>query len=425
MKKIIRVILPPLIILIILEFGFRVWDTLTGQIITNELRQLLYTEKATDHPFLDYTSKNNFDGLVSFIEWGGKFFVSTNSYGFRTKEFFPKLPGSCRVIIMGDSFIYGNNVSQEGTVAVQLERLLRENISPGIEVFSLGVPSYSGVQYSVLADMYFDLLQPDIVIVAVDQGDFEEDKERIDQYVLHRDGTPYFLKDAESRIKGRERKLVIAADGEIKVAAASKANWELRLTTGFSLYKYLKKIADIFKNLPRRDQPPDPPVVTYEALVEEHGPDLSGYDFGWLETDIIMYDYQTALKRYQPTFICLKHIADMCREKKIKLFLASYPYPWMVSIDQAIPYQYYHCKGKRYDFRGNRGHPRLMDSFARDLEVPHINTYPLFENSTEKNYGDYDPHMNQNGYRLLTEGIYQAIESDLRQVCAGKIMGKQ
>jgi hypothetical protein len=236
MKKIIRVILPPLIILIILEFGFRVWDTLTGQIITNELRQLLYTEKATDHPFLDYTSKNNFDGLVSFIEWGGKFFVSTNSYGFRTKEFFPKLPGSCRVIIMGDSFIYGNNVSQEGTVAVQLERLLRENISPGIEVFSLGVPSYSGVQYSVLADMYFDLLQPDIVIVAVDQGDFEEDKERIDQYVLHRDGTPYFLKDAESRIKGRERKLVIAADGEIKVAAASKANWELRLTTGFSLY---------------------------------------------------------------------------------------------------------------------------------------------------------------------------------------------
>ncbi len=415
MKRTIKLILYSLMVLIVLEFGLRLWDTLADNIVTDDLRQLLYTEKATDHPFLDYTSKNNFDGMIETLQWGGKFYVSTNSHGFRTREFFPKLPGFYRVIIMGDSFMHGNNVSQEGTVAVQLERMLRDNINPKIEVLSLGVASYSGVRYSVLADIYFDLLKPDLVIVAVDQGDFEEDVERINEYVLHSDGAPYYLKDAESRIADKDRKLVITEKGELQSTAASKASWELRLKTGFSLYKKLKKLVSTLRDRPRRDQGPETPLVTYEELLDQYGPKLPEQDFGWLNLDVILYDYETALKRYQPTFTCLKHIANLCREKKIELLLASYPYPWMVSIDQAIPYQYHHCKGKQYDFRGNRVHPRIMDSFSRDLKVRHINAYPAFEASTEKNYGDYDPHMTKNGYRLFAETIYQAIENDVSQ----------
>lgn len=413
-------------VLIVLEFGLRVWDTLTGDIVTDDLRQLLYTDKATDHPFLEYTSKNNFDGMVEFIQWGGEFFVSTNSHGFRTREFFPKLPGTYRVIIMGDSFMYGQNVSQDGTVGVQLERLLRDRISPKIEVISLGVPSYSGVRYSVLADIYFDLLEPDIVIVAVDQGDFEEDVERIENCVLRRDGTPHYLKNAASLIAEKDRRLVITAEGELQATAVPKPSRQLRFMTGFSLYKKWRELLSFFQNRPRRDKSPDAPLVTYEDLVERYGAELPDQDFGWLNLDAILYDYQTALKRYQPTFTCLKHIANLCREKKIKLFLASYPYPWMVSIDQAVSYQYHHCKGNHYDFRGNRVHPRLMDSFSRDLEVPHINAYPAFEASTEKNYGEYDPHMNKNGYRLFATTIYQAIENDVRQSITGKtVSGEQ
>lgn len=420
MNRTIKIIFYCFMVLIVLEFGLRLWDTLTGNIITDDLRQLLYTDKATDNPFLEYTSKNNFDGMVEFIQWGGKFFVSTNSYGFRTRELFPKLPSTCRVVIMGDSFMYGQNVSQDGTVGVQLERLLRDRISPKIEVISLGVPSYSGVRYSVLADIYLDLLEPDILIVAVDQGDFEEDVERIENCVLRADGSPRYLKNAESLIADKDRRLVITAEGEIQSTDVPKASSRLRFVTGFSLYKKWQEFLSFFRDRPRHDQVPDVPPVTYESLVKRYGLKLPEQDFGWLNLDAILYDYETALQRYQPTFTCLKHIAKLCREKKIKLFLADYPYPWMVSIDQAVSYQYHHCKGQHYDFRGNRIHPRIMETFARELKVPLIDTYPAFERSKEKNYGEYDPHMNKNGYRLFATTVYQAIAHDVKQGCAGK-----
>ncbi len=414
MKKTLKVILTVFLVLVFLEFAVRIWDTLTGKIVTDDLRQLLYTDKSTDHPFLEYTSENNFNGWVEFIQWGGKFYVSTNSHGFRTRELFPKLPGYYRVLIMGDSFMYGQNVSQEGTVGVQLERILREKIGPKIEVFSLGVPSYSAVRYSVLADIYLDFLEPDLVIVAVDQGDFEEDVERIGHCVLRPDGSPLHLKNAADLIENQARRLVITGKGEIRAEAVPRAGPRLRFATGLSLYRKFTDLLRILRDRPRRDRAPAAPLVTYESLVKLYGNELPAQDFGWLNLDAILYDYESALARYQPTLTCLEHIARICRERGIDLFLASYPYPWMVSVDQALSYQYHHCRGRHYDFRANRVHPRLMETYARRLGVPHIDTYPAFERSTEINYGEYDPHMNANGYRLFSEAVYGAIEETVR-----------
>lgn len=417
-KKVIKTFITLFLILLIVEFGFRTWDVYSDRIVTNRLWQLLYKDKASSHPFLQYTSKNNFEGLLSFLEPGQRFYVSTNAYGFHTKEFYPKLPGFYRVLILGDSFMYGYNASQEHTVAVQLEELIRKNIYSKIEVFSLGVASYSGVRYSVLVDLYLNFLKPDIVIVAIDQSDFEEDLQRISDYNLHADGAPYYLKNADAMISNQNRRNRITAHGKFESINVRKTDLELRLQIGFSLYARLKglihKIAsNKLDNL--QEITNNASIITYESLVAKYGTDLSKHNIGRLAVDTIMYDYETALERYQATLVCMKHVARICKRNNTTLFIASYPYPWMVSIREAIPYQYYAFNGRIYDFRNNRVHPRILRTFAQELNIAYINTYPAFMKSKEKNYGNYDPHFNKNGYRLFAETVYQAIADDIKQ----------
>lgn len=179
----------------ILELSLRAYDIATGRVVFDELLKSSARRTLRPHPFLQYTSSRNFHGTVSHLEPGLTFRTTTNSSGFRTSESYPKAPGRVRVLVLGDSFMYGANAHDEETAHAVLERRLRSEISPETEVLSLGVPSYSAVRYAVLARIYFELLRPDVVIVAVDSSDFEEDLARLPEYLVDGDGVPMILRD--------------------------------------------------------------------------------------------------------------------------------------------------------------------------------------------------------------------------------------
>jgi len=408
-----------LVLSFILEISFRVYDVLTGRILTSSLVTQLYTSSSQYHPFLQYTSKRNFHGFLRFINGGKKFEVHTNSHGFRTHEFYPKAPGSYRIILLGDSFIYGQNVNQQETVASVMERFFKKQMHKDIEVLSMGVSSYSGVRYAALARIYFDYLKPDMVIVSVDQSDFGEDLKRINHYILDEDGAPNILKNATTMLESsKQYRFTIDKEGNLNTVW-NLSDWLLRIRMGSSLFnesysfmqfvranmiKWKKKL--LINNLNSAN------IVRYEDLINKNGYNLASVLPKRMLADTIPFDLSTAQEKYQPTLKSLRYIKKQCDQNNIVMYLASYPYPWMVSIKESLHYQFDAFKAI-YDFRQNRVHPLLLDKYASEIGVKHLNSYPAFETDTEKKFGDYDPHFNAYGYALYAKFLYESIKKDI------------
>ena len=78
----------------------------------------------------------------------------------------PKKTNEKRILVTGDSSIYGWGVKDNETYAVYLERELRRRFRNPIEVINLGVPGYSTEQTIKLLEQYGWNYQPDLLIVS-------------------------------------------------------------------------------------------------------------------------------------------------------------------------------------------------------------------------------------------------------------------
>jgi len=103
--------------------------------------------------------------------------VSTNSYGMREREYvLPKPPGTVRVVLLGDSYVFGSGVEAEERLGVALEGSLREysNYSGVIEVLHLGVPSWNLVSECTWLGRQLHAMQPDLVIQVAVPNDLDD-----------------------------------------------------------------------------------------------------------------------------------------------------------------------------------------------------------------------------------------------------------
>jgi len=89
--------------------------------------------------------------------------VSVNTLGFRGPEITQEKPeGVHRVLVIGDSTVYGHGVAQDATFV----SLLNESLGPTIQVINLGVPGYSTEQSINLLNLRGWSLKPDLLLVA-------------------------------------------------------------------------------------------------------------------------------------------------------------------------------------------------------------------------------------------------------------------
>jgi len=88
--------------------------------------------------------------------------LSTNSKGFRGKKDFPysKNKEKLRILILGDSFTFGDEVSDNETYSFYLQEML-----PGTEVINMGVHGYGHDQMLILLKEEGVKYEPDIVIL--------------------------------------------------------------------------------------------------------------------------------------------------------------------------------------------------------------------------------------------------------------------
>ncbi len=74
---------------------------------------------------------------------GVSFHFSSNSDGFRGREFGPKDSGTIRIVCVGDSSTFGWGVDDEYTYPRLLEARLERAGGPRVEVFNLGIPGFT------------------------------------------------------------------------------------------------------------------------------------------------------------------------------------------------------------------------------------------------------------------------------------------
>jgi len=95
--------------------------------------------------------------------------VRISAQGLRDEEVGPKAPGERRLLVLGDSFVFGWGVEREEALAARLGSEL-EGSSPGWRVINGGVPGY-GLPDVVDAFEAWGLdLEPDAVVVAIYLG---------------------------------------------------------------------------------------------------------------------------------------------------------------------------------------------------------------------------------------------------------------
>jgi len=147
-----------------------------------ELREEVITRLVAEHPGI-YDSHVDADvGRINLPNMkerrASKALVSTNRFGIREHDYdLPKPDGVVRVVLLGDSFIFGFGVTAEDRLGSQLETWLNErrgNKSVRVECLHIGVPSWNFKAAAAYLRRQISLLAPDLVLHISLPNDVEE-----------------------------------------------------------------------------------------------------------------------------------------------------------------------------------------------------------------------------------------------------------
>jgi len=139
------------------------------------------------HPMYGWATEPNLRDVPVF----GDEILNTNSRGLRGAREFPyeRTPGQARIIILGDSFAFGDEVSDDETFAAYLQTLL-----PEAEVINMGVHGYGHDQMLLLFLEEGLKYGPDMVVLGFLPADMERNLVGFRDYAkprfIIRDGAP-------------------------------------------------------------------------------------------------------------------------------------------------------------------------------------------------------------------------------------------
>lgn len=119
--------------------------------------------------------------------------VSVNELGMRDAPVGPKHPGLDRVLVLGDSFVFGVGVDVEDSLPKALLRRVQElDPSLRVEVLNAGVPGYSPWQELKTLVKLAPAVAPDLVVQVIFMGDdWYGNVRRIPPDQAHRDVTEW------------------------------------------------------------------------------------------------------------------------------------------------------------------------------------------------------------------------------------------
>jgi lysophospholipase L1-like esterase len=121
-------------------------------------------------------------GIKQPYLWQGVHHVFNADRMRRDGAFPPRDPGRFRVLVVGDSFTYGEGIDARWTYAAQLERALQSDFA--IEVLNLGVAGNSSADTLEVLRRFVPELEPDLVIYGACLNDFLDSQQRAPEHWL-------------------------------------------------------------------------------------------------------------------------------------------------------------------------------------------------------------------------------------------------
>lgn len=130
------------------------------------------------------------DGIYGEERYTWGHLVETNRFGYRERDFeTPKPAGVYRVMVLGDSFTWGQGLAVEERYTAIAEQLLnRSSTGMKFEVLNFGVPGASTTMERGILRKYIDAVQPDLVVVGFTlndtqpkEQDYSVEREALDQ----------------------------------------------------------------------------------------------------------------------------------------------------------------------------------------------------------------------------------------------------
>jgi lysophospholipase L1-like esterase len=115
-----------------------------------------------------YVFRPEYDGRLSSLEFDQTF--HTNAQGLRGPDLGPKALGEFRLVVLGDSIVFGAQVSDEQVLTAQLETLLHERGYPRVRVINVAVPGWGTLNEAGYLAANASWIQPDLVVLAVFVG---------------------------------------------------------------------------------------------------------------------------------------------------------------------------------------------------------------------------------------------------------------
>lgn len=155
----------PLLVALAVEGSMRAFNLL-GSSFYDEIRR--YTLQLAPDDKLYFRNPSNFTGVYQGVE------VRTNEMGLREHPIGPKQPGRTRILMLGDSVLFGWGVRAEDTCSRQLETLLRTRDGIDAETINSGVVGYNSYQEMTFLETRGAAIQPDAVVLLYVDNDVEE-----------------------------------------------------------------------------------------------------------------------------------------------------------------------------------------------------------------------------------------------------------
>ena len=294
---------------------------------------------------------------------------SINSMGLRGKEYtIPKPTGVYRILCLGGETVLAQEMQDEDTFCVRLEKLLQKQTQLKVEVINAGVPdasplmSYLHLRHSLLG------LQPDLILFHFDMSDVADD------HALRR-----FTQISDSGVPLCSMHPLF-----------EEINAPERLESHFIVYRYLLRwLGDYWvENQPAGlDRDIDTPQGKFLWL-EDHPPDWSVYVRQTLEP--------------------IQNIQQVSEGTYSRFILATYPKPWQVSESAMGGEQARSSLGVREGVQYSSRFPfELLETYAKQLNLPYCDTSPVFQRiqDPDRYFLENVPQFSREGHALYAREL--------------------
>lgn len=159
-------VIPLLILVTSLAFSLIAGEVLTARFYKKTFSVVIWGTDIQPDEDLVYSLRPNQD--IIWQSYGREMKFHTNNFGYRSEAdtIVPKPANVFRILMAGDSFTFGDGVSNEDTLPYLLEKKLNEmgTDQQEIEVINMGVPGYSPDQTYRQLIRSVQLLKPDLIV---------------------------------------------------------------------------------------------------------------------------------------------------------------------------------------------------------------------------------------------------------------------